>query len=117
MGDAGQQALPQQVVEALEGQVRIDRAGAVAHQQRDVVHLAGVARLDQQAALGAGALAHQVVVHAGGGQQAGDRRVAGVDAAVREDQDAVAGLAPPAMALRHSASIARSSPGPSSSGL
>ena len=39
------------------------------------MHLAGVARLDQQAALGARALAHQVMVHAGGGQQAGDRRV------------------------------------------
>ena len=95
VGHAGQQPLAQQVVQALEGEIRVDRAGAVAHEQRDVVHFAGVARLDQQAALGAGALAHQVMVHAGGRQQAGDRRVRGVDAAVGQDQDAVAGRRPP----------------------
>ncbi len=37
-------------------------------------------------------LAHQVVVHGGQRQQAGDGRVIGVDAAVGKDQQRVAGL-------------------------
>ena len=62
-------------LDALERQVRVDRAGAVADEQRHVVHLAGVAALDDEADLGALLLADQVVVHRGGQQQAGDRRV------------------------------------------
>ena len=38
----------------LEGQVRVDRRGAVAEQQRGVVHLAHVAALDDEADPGAG---------------------------------------------------------------
>ncbi len=62
------------IVDGLERHVRVDHAGAVAEQQRHVVHLARVARFDHQRARGARALAHQVMVHAGRGQQARDRR-------------------------------------------
>ena len=72
--DARQHALPDHVVDRLERDVRVDHAGAVAEQQRDVVHFARVARLDDQRAARARALAHQVMVHAGGGQQARNRR-------------------------------------------
>ena len=41
----------------------IDRGGAEADQAGHVVHLAGVACLDDQADLGAGAVANKVVVH------------------------------------------------------
>ena len=43
-----------QVLDRLEGQVRVDRGGAVAEQQRDVVHLAAVAGLDDQRRPGCG---------------------------------------------------------------
>ena len=94
----------------LERQVRVDRAGAVAEQQRDVVHFARFAGFDQQAALGARAFAHEMVMHAGGREQAGNRRVLRVDAAIRQDQDAVAGghrRARLAAQLRHRALEAR----------
>ena len=51
--------------------------GAEADQQRDVVHLADVAGLDHQPDLGAGLLAHQVVVDGSGEQQRRDRRDVG----------------------------------------
>ncbi len=80
-----------QVLDRLERQVRVDRPGAVAHEQRHVVHFARIAGLHQQTTPRARAFAHEMVVHAGRGQQAGNGRVGGVDAAVREDEDAVAG--------------------------
>jgi hypothetical protein len=70
----------------VQGQVRVDRAGAVAEQQAEVVHLAGLAGLDDQAALGAHAAADEVVVDARGRQQRRDGGVVAVDAAVAEDQ-------------------------------
>ncbi len=75
-----------------QGQVRVDGVGAVAQQQADVVHLAGVAALDDQADAGAGLVAHQVVVHGGDGQQARDRRHVAVGAAVADHQDRGAGF-------------------------
>ena len=48
----------------------------------DVARLTG---LDDQADLGAGAFADQVMVHARGHEQAWDRRVLAVDASVGED--------------------------------
>ena len=90
--DVRQQSLADQIVERLEGEVRIHRAGAVTEQQRDVVHLARFAGFDQQAALVARAFANQVMVHAGDCEQARDRRVLRIDAAIREDQHADAGF-------------------------
>ena len=52
-----------EVLDRLHGEVGVDRGGAVADEQGDVVHLADVAGLDEQADLGAGLLADQVVVH------------------------------------------------------
>ena len=53
-----------EVLDGLHGQVGVDRGRAVADEQGHVVHLAHVAGLDEEADLGAGLLADQVVVHA-----------------------------------------------------
>ena len=74
------------------GQVRIDGAGAVADQQGKVHHLARLAALDDQRHLGAGLVAHQAIMHGGHGQQAGNRRIGRIDAAVGENQQRVAGV-------------------------
>ena len=87
-----QQAAALQVVQRLDGQIRIDGAGAVADEQREVHHLARLAALDDQRHLRAGLLAHQAIVHRGHRQQAGNRRVGRIDAAVGEDQQRVAGI-------------------------
>ena len=72
--DVGQQALADHVVERLEGQVRIDRAAAVADQQREVMHLARLAGFEHEADARARAFADQVVMQAGDGEQRRDRR-------------------------------------------
>ena len=82
--------LPDHVVERLERQIRVDDAGAVAEQQRAVVHFARVARFDDQRAARPRALADEMMVHAGRREQARDRRAIAVGAAVRQDQDRVA---------------------------
>ena len=74
-----------QVLDGLHRQVRVDRGGAVADEQGDVVDLADVAGLDQQAHLGALLGADEVVVDGGGEQQRRDRRVLGVGVPVGED--------------------------------
>ena len=71
-----QQPAPLQIVQRLDRQVRIDRAGAVADQQRKVHHLARLAALDDQRNLRARLLAHQPIVHRGHRQQARNRRIA-----------------------------------------
>ena len=90
--DALEHVLTDEIVEALERQVRIDRPGAVPNQQRDVMHFTRVAGLDHQRAARPRAFAYQVMVHAGGGQEAGDRRELPADAAVRQDQNVVPGF-------------------------
>ena len=55
--------------------------------RREVVHLAGLAGLDDEADLGAGLLADQVVVHRRGGEQHRDRRQVLVRQPVRQDDD------------------------------
>ena len=52
-----------ELVERVEHQVRVHRAGAVADQRREVVHLARLARLEHEPGAQARALAHEVVVH------------------------------------------------------
>jgi hypothetical protein len=54
-----------------------------------VLHLARLARLDDEPHLHPRPLADQMMVHGGGREQARNRRVAGVRAAVGEDQDGV----------------------------
>ena len=92
MIDAGEQALQDQVVQRLEGQIGIDHSRTVAEEQRAVVHLARVARLDHECTARARAFAHQVMVHPRRGEQARNRRVRRAHAAVGEDQDRVAGV-------------------------
>ena len=87
-----QQAAALQVVQGFDGQIRIDGAGAVADEQREMHHLARLAALDDERHLGAGLLAHQPIVHGRHGQQAGDRRVGRIDAAIGNDQQRVAGI-------------------------
>ena len=84
---AGQQALADHVVEAGIHQVRVDRLRAVAEQQAEVVHLAGLAGFQHQPDPGPGARADQVVMQPGDGQQRRNRGPAGVHARVRQDQD------------------------------
>ena len=84
-----QQASPFQVVQGLDGQVRIDGAGAVADQQGKVHHLARLAALDDQRHLGAGLVGQQPVMHRGHGQQAGNRHVSCIDAAIGENQQRI----------------------------
>ncbi len=76
------------VLDALERQVRVDRAGAVADEQGHVVHLTGIAALHNEADLGALLLANEVVVDGRCQQEAGDRRVDLVAVAVAEHDDA-----------------------------
>ena len=85
--DAGQAAARPQVVDRLEGQVRIDCRGAVTDQQGDVVHLAAIAGLDDEPDLGAGAVADQRVVHGRGQQQGRDRREVDRGVTVGEHHD------------------------------
>ena len=92
MRHAHQQALANHVVERLEGEVRIHGAGAVAEQQRAVVHLARVARLDDQRAPRPFAESHEVVVDARRGEQARHRGAVAIGGAVRQNQDRVAGI-------------------------
>ena len=47
--DAGEFAFADQVLDGLEGQVRVDRGGAEADEHRDVVHLAGVTAIRRPA--------------------------------------------------------------------
>ncbi len=86
---AGQEGTgAQQVLDGLHGEVRVDRGRSVADEQGDVVDLADVTGLDQQADLGALLGGDEVVVHGGGEQQRRDRCVLGVRVAVREDDQA-----------------------------
>lgn len=81
-----------QVLDGLHRQVRVDRGGAVADEQRDVVDLADVPGLDQQPHLGALLGADEVVVDGRGEQQRRDRGVLGVGVPVGEDDQAGAVL-------------------------
>ena len=56
-----------------------------------MVHLARLAAFHHQADLVAQALADQVVMHRGGGEQGGDRDALGRDGAIGQDQDVVVG--------------------------
>ena len=84
----------------------------------EVVHLAGLAGLDDEAAARAQALADEVVVHGRDGQQRGDGGVVRVDRAVGEDDDLVAvedvllGLAAePLQGALHAARLGREADG------
>ena len=85
--DAGDVAAGGEVLDGGHGQVRVHRGGPVAQQQRDVVHLAGVAGLGDEPDAGARALLDQVLVHRADQQQRRDRRVVRVDAAAGQHDE------------------------------
>ena len=78
-----------QTRDRVEREVGRDRGRAVADQQREVHDLAWLARLDDQPALRARALAHEVAVHGRGREQDRDRAARLVGAAIGEHQDRV----------------------------
>ncbi len=78
--------------ERLEGEIRVDRLGAIAGQDREVMDLAGVSGLDDKADRGALAVADQVMMHAGGGEQRRDRDAVRADLAIGQDDDVEAVL-------------------------
>ena len=88
--DAHQQALTDHVIERLEGEVRIDRAGTVTDEQRHVMDLARLAGFDDQPGLHTRAGAHQVMVHTGGGEQGRDRRMLRIHAAIGQSNKGIA---------------------------
>ena len=75
------------LLQRLEGEIGVHRLGAVARQHAEMVHLARLAGLDDEAGLHAQALADQVVVHRRGGQRRRDRDAVGPGGAVGQDQD------------------------------
>ena len=74
----------------LEGEIGVDRFRAVAGQTREMVHLARLTGLQHHADRGAQALADEVVVHGGAGEQRRDRNAVGAGFAVGEDEDVAA---------------------------
>ena len=77
-------------VNRVEGQVRVDRLGAVAGQGAELMHLMGLAGLDHEADGGAQALADQVMMHGAGGEQRRDRNPVGAGRPVGQDDDVLA---------------------------
>ena len=91
-GDAvGQKAAALEIVQRFDSEVRIDRAGAVSDEEREVHDFARLTALDDERDLGAGLLLHEAVVDRGHREKAGDGRVGGVDAAVGDDEQRVSG--------------------------
>ena len=75
------------LVDRGKGEVGIDGAGAVAREQGEVLHLAGLACLDDDAAPRPRSLPHQMVVHAAGREQHRHGGLFPADAAVGEHDD------------------------------
>jgi N-dimethylarginine dimethylaminohydrolase len=78
-------ALPLEFVERFERHVGIDRVGAVAAQQAEVHHLAGLAALDDQAGLVTQTLVEHRMMDRGGRQQRRDRSLGLGDVAIADD--------------------------------
>ena len=116
LGGPGDHPEAHLVVDGFEGQVRVDRARAIADEEGEVMDLTRFARLQDQAHPGPSSGPDEVVVDGRDGQQSRDRGVDVVVAAVREDDDVVAlgdrlrasvaelldGLAQPGAAVRDS---------------
>ena len=86
--DALDLAGPHEVLDGLHGEVGVDGGGTEADEQGHVVDLAHVAGLDEQAHLGAGLLADEVVVDGSREQQRRDRREVAAGVAVGEHDEA-----------------------------
>src|SRR5216683_2345465 len=73
--------------ERFEGEIRIDRLRPIAGKTTEVMHFARLAGLDDQADRGAKALADQVMVNGGAGQQRWNRNAVGAGIAIRQNDD------------------------------
>ena len=73
----------------LEGEIRVDRFGAIAGERRELMHLVRFARLDNEADGGAQALLDQVVMHGRRREQRRDRDAIRPAVAIRQDDDVV----------------------------
>ena len=87
----GQQTAALEIVQSFDGEIGIDGAGAVPDEQGEVHNLARFAALDDERNLRAQLLFDEPIVHRCHGEQAGDRRVSGVDSPVGDDKQRVSG--------------------------
>ena len=78
------------VEQRVEGEVGIDRLGAVAGEAAEMMHLARLGRFHHQPDRGAQPLADQMMMHGRRRQQRRDRDAVRADLAVRQDDDVVA---------------------------
>ena len=85
--EPGEHPLPDHVIERLEGQIRVDGAGAVADEKGEVMDLARFAGFDHQAHFRACPFADQVVVQARNGQQSRNGDMGAVHTAITEDEN------------------------------
>ena len=88
--DLGELALGMHGEQRLEGEIGVDRLRAVAGEHAELVHLARLAGLDDQADRRAQSLADQVVVDGGRGEHGRDGDAPRADQPVGEDDDVVA---------------------------
>ena len=89
-GGSQRAAVGDHIRDSIERQIRIDRARAVAQQQRHMRHFARLARFHHKPDFGADALPYEVVMHARHRKQAWDGDVVGAHAPVRQDDDGIA---------------------------
>ena len=89
VGGVGEIARARQLGDRLEREVRVHRARAVADEEGDVGHLARFARLDHEPDANSLSGAHQRVMNGARREQARDRGVRFVDAAIAQNEDAV----------------------------
>ena len=75
----------------IEGEIGIDRLGAVAREEAEIVELPRLAGLDDEPQFGAQAAADKVVMHRRRGEERGHRDGVGIERAVRQHDDVVAG--------------------------
>ena len=80
-----------EVLKGLEGEVGVDRLGAIAGKDAEVMHLAGLTRLNHQSGLHAQSLADQVMMDRRSRQGGGDRDPVARCLTVRKDQDVAVG--------------------------
>ena len=79
----------QHLLQRLEGEIGVDRLGAIAGQRAELMHLVGLARLDHETDGRAQALLDQVMVHGRRRQQRRDGNAVRADGAVGQDDDVV----------------------------
>ena len=67
-------AVADELGDGVEGQVRVDGCRSVAEEERHVVHLPGLTRLDDETHAGAGLFLDEMVMDSADEQEGGDRR-------------------------------------------